>query len=54
MTKAIARKMAGRFILGDKLQSDITISLIENKDSYVSLKGVFLGLMTASRLNNLL
>ena len=46
MTKSLARKIAGRFILRDKLQSDITISLIENEDNYVPLRDVFLGLMT--------
>ena len=54
MTKSLARKIAGRFILHDKLQSDITINLIENEDNYVSLKDVFLGLMSKSKLNDLL
>ena len=53
-TKSLARKIAGRFILRDKFQSDITINLIENEDNYVSLKDVFLGLMTESKLNDLL
>ena len=30
MTKSLALKIAGRFILRDKFQSDITINLIEN------------------------
>ena len=46
MTKSLALKIAGRFILRDKLQSDITISLTENEDNYVPLRDVFLGLMT--------
>ena len=54
MTKSLACKIAGRFILRDKLQSDITFNLIENEDNYVSLKDVFLGLMTKSKLNDLL
>ena len=54
MTKSLACKIAGRFILRDKLQSDITINLIENEDNYVSLKDVFLGLMTKSKLHDLL
>ena len=53
-TKSLARKIAGRFILRDKFQSDITINLIENEDNYVSLKDVFLGPMTESKLNDLL
>ena len=54
MTKSFARKIARRFILREKLQSYITINLIENEDNYVSLKDVFLGLMTKSKLNDLL
>ena len=51
MTKSLACKKAWRFILYDKLQSDITINLIENEDNFVSLKDVFLGLMSKSKLN---
>ena len=54
MTKSLARKIAGRFVLRDKLQSNITIHLIENEDNYVSLKEVFLCLMTKSKLHDLL
>ena len=54
MKKSLARKIAGRFILRDKLQSDIKINLIEIQDNYVSLKDFFLGLMTKSKLNDLL
>ena len=54
MTKCFARKKARRLILRDKLQSDITINLIENEDNYVSLKDVFLGFMTKGKLNDLL
>ena len=54
MTKSLAHKIAGRFILQDKPLSDITINLIENEDNYVSLKDLFLGLMTKSMLNDLL
>ena len=54
MTKCLARKKARRLILRDKLQSDITINLIENEDNYVSLKDVFLGFMTKGKLNDLL
>ena len=36
--------LAKRFILRDKLQSDITINLIENEDNYVSSKDVFLAI----------
>ena len=53
MTKSFARKIAERF-LRDKLQSDITISLIENQDNYVLLKDVFIGLITKSKLNDFL
>ena len=49
IAKKLARKIAGRFILCDKLQSDITINLIKNEDNHVSLKDVFLGLMTNSK-----
>ena len=38
----------------DKLQLKITINLIENEDNYVLLKDAFLGLMTKTKLNNLL
>ena len=54
MTKSFARKIARRSILREKLQSYITINLIENEDNYVSLKDVSLGLMTKSKLNDLL
>ena len=37
----------------DKLISEITINLIENVDNYVSLKDVFLGRMTKSKLIDL-
>ena len=54
LTKPLTREIAGRFILLDNFQSDIAINLIENEDHYVSLKDVFLGLMTNSELNDLL
>ena len=54
MTKSLARKIARRFILRDKLPWDIKINLTENEDNYVSLKDVFLGLMTKSKFNDLL
>ena len=54
MTNSLACKIAGRFILHDKLHSDIRINLIENEDNYVSLKDIFLGLMTKSKLNDFL
>ena len=53
MTKSLAHKIAERFILC-KLHSGITINLIQNKDNYVSLKDVFLSLMSKSALNDLL
>ena len=53
MTKSLAHKIAERFILC-KLQSGYAINLIQNKDNYVSLKDVFLSLMSKSALNDLL
>ena len=54
LTKTLTREIAGRFILRDNFYSDIAINLIESEDHYVSLKDVFLGLMTNSELNDLL
>ena len=54
LTKPLTREIAGRFILRGNFYSDIAINLIENEDHYVSLKDVFLGLMTNSELNDLL